>query len=64
MLDFARSPEGEVYDLQTGSVWGAGGVAVEGELAGVQLTFVTSFFTEWYGWAAFHPDTLIYEGAS
>ena len=64
VLDFARSPEGEVYDLQTGSVWGAGGVAVDGELAGVQLTFVTSFFTEWYGWAAFHPDTLIYEGAS
>ena len=24
------------------------------------LAFVTSFFTEWYGWAAFHPDTTIY----
>ena len=22
---------------------------------------VTSFFTEWYGWAAFHPDTAIYD---
>jgi hypothetical protein len=35
----------------------ASDLAVEGELAGAQLTFGTSFFTEWYGWAAFHPDT-------
>ena len=37
------------------------GLAIEGEFAGVQLAFVTSFFTEWYGWAAFHPETSIYE---
>ena len=64
VLDFERRPEG-VFDLQTGSRWSASGLAVEGELAGVQLTFVTSFFTEWYGWAAFHPETTIYgAGAS
>ena len=63
-LDFARSADGAIVDVQTGSVWHPDGLALEGELAGVQLAFVTSFFTEWYGWAAFHPDTLIYEGAS
>lgn len=58
-LDFVRR-EGALYDVQTGSRWSSRGLAVEGELAGVQLTFITSFFTEWYGWAAFHPETTIY----
>ena len=59
VLDFERR-DGAIRDLQTGSLWNASGLAVEGELAGVQLTFITSFFTEWYGWAAFHPETTIY----
>jgi hypothetical protein len=33
--------------------------AVEGALAGIQLTFVTSFLSEWYGGAAFNPYTTI-----
>jgi hypothetical protein len=32
---------------------------VEGALASVQLSFVTTFLSDWYGWAAFHPDTTI-----
>ena len=63
MLDFERR-DGAIFDVQTGSRWASSGFAVEGELAGVQLAFVTSFFTEWYGWAAFHPDTTIYEATS
>lgn len=59
VLSFERL-DGAVYDVQTGSRWSSSGVAESGELAGVQLTFVTSFFTESYGWAAFHPETLIY----
>jgi hypothetical protein len=62
VLDFERR-DGAIYDTQTGSRWNASGLAVEGELAGVQLAYVTSFFTEWYGWAAFHPHSAIY-GAS
>lgn len=58
VLDFERV-DGAVRDLQTGSRWTSSGLATEGELAGVQLTFVTSFLSEWYGWAAFHPDTSI-----
>ena len=62
VLDFERR-DGAIYDTQTGSRWNASGLAVEGELVGVQLAYVTSFFTEWYGWAAFHPHSAIY-GAS
>ena len=62
VLDFERAGEaGSIVDVQTGSRWSSAGLALEGELAGVQLTFVTSFLTEWYGWAAFHPDTVIYD---
>jgi len=59
VLDFTRRG-GAIVDVQTGSRWNAGGRAVDGPLAGVQLAFVTSFLTEWYGWAAFHPATTIY----
>ena len=45
-----------------GSEWDASGAAVSGPLIGAQLDFVTSFVTEWYGWAAYHPDTSIYQG--
>ena len=65
VLDFEHGPgagSGEgIVDVQTGSRWSSAGLALEGELAGVQLTFVTSFLTEWYGWAAFHPETAIYD---
>ena len=59
MLEFERR-DGATFDSETGTLWSPDGVGLEGELAGVQLTFVTSFLTEWYGWAAFHPDTGIY----
>ncbi len=49
-----------IYDLTTGSVWGLDGKAISGPLTGMQLEFVTSFVTEWYGWAAYHPETSIY----
>ena len=42
-----------------GSTWDQTGVAVGGPLAGTQLDYVTSFVTEWYGWAAYHPGTEI-----
>ena len=44
----------------TGNQWDINGRALAGPLGGTQLTFVTSFVTEWYGWAAYHPDTSIY----
>jgi hypothetical protein len=63
VLEFVRNAHGSVMDVQTGSIWAASGLATSGDLAGVQLAFVTSFLTEWYGWAAFHPDTHVFEPA-
>ncbi len=53
--------DGEYVDA-TGSVWNQTGLAVTGPFAGTRLQYVTSFVTEWYGWAAYHPGTEI--GAS
>ena len=49
----------EVVD-PSGSVWDRTGRAISGPLAGTQLEYVTSFVTEWYGWAAYNPGTAIY----
>ena len=54
---------GRIVDDETGTTWNQEGVAVDGPLAGQRLEFVTSFITEWYGWAAFHPSTGIYKEA-
>ena len=59
VLSLERSGAG-IYDVETGTRWSPGGLGLEGALEGVQLTFVTSFFTEWYGWAAFHPEAGVY----
>lgn len=58
-LDF-EVVDGEYVDA-TGSVWNQAGMAVSGPLDGAQLQYVTSFVTEWYGWAAYHPGTEIGE---
>ena len=46
---------GEIVD-DTGARWSFAGSGPDGQLA-----FVTSFVTEWYGWAAYHPETAIYD---
>ena len=53
-------PSIEIVDKETGTHWSVEGLAISGPLVGEQLTFITSYLTEWYGWAAFHPGTDIY----
>lgn len=43
-----------------GTRWDMTGRGVDGPDEGEQLEFVTSFVTEWYGWAAYHPTTEIH----
>ena len=62
-LEFRSLGGGEFQDDETGSVWDLQGLAVSGPLAGSRLSYVVSFITEWYGWAAFHPKTEIYDYA-
>ena len=47
-------------DEQTNSRWNILGEAVEGELAGKQLTPILHANHFWFAWAAFRPDTRIY----
>ncbi len=54
---------GQIRDEQTDSVWNIFGQAVEGELAGEQLTPIVHADHFWFSWAAFRPDTIIYSTA-
>ena len=48
-------------DEETGSTWDVfSGQAIDGPLAGEQLDRVKSTTVFWFGWADFHPETLIY----
>ena len=52
--------EGETIIDDEGTTWDIAENAIAGPRAGTSLQFVTSFVTEWYGWAAYYPDTSIY----
>ena len=59
-LSFVAAGE-TITDEQTGSVWNILGEAISGELAGKTLTPVVRVDHFWFSWAAFRPDTRIYE---
>ena len=50
-------------DVETGSRWTIEGRAVDGPMAGQQLRPVANaYIAYWFAWAAFHPDTEVWEG--
>jgi len=51
----------KIVDDQTGSEWNLLGQAVSGPLAGVQLDSIVSINHFWFSWAAFKPETRIYQ---
>ncbi len=51
-----------IRDLETGSTWNILGQAVDGPLAGKQLTPVIHANHFWFAWAAFKPGTAVYQG--
>ncbi|MCP4537904.1 MAG: DUF3179 domain-containing protein [Chloroflexi bacterium] len=55
------SRDGRLVDQETGTEWDVLGQAVSGPLAGSQLAPVVSINHFWFSWAAFRPDTRIYE---
>jgi len=59
-LTFLAESDG-FMDTETGSMWNIFGEAVDGEFSGEQLEQISAFPHFWFAWAAFHPDTLIYE---
>ena len=59
-LSFVAAGE-TITDEQTGSVWNILGEAISGEWAGQTLTPVVRVDHFWFSWAAFRPDTRIYQ---
>ena len=59
LLTFIK--DGDVItDEQSGSTWNIIGRAIDGPLAGEQLTPIVHGDHFWFSWAAFRPDTIIY----
>ena len=53
--------DGDAFvDTETGSVWTILGEAINGPLNGSRLTPIVHADPFWFSWAAFKPDTLIY----
>jgi hypothetical protein len=59
-LTFSYDGE-KLLDDQTGSEWNILGEAVSGELEGTRLEPVVAINHFWFSWAAFKPDTRIYQ---
>lgn len=52
---------GIIKDKETGSTWNVLGMATGGPLAGTQLPPVIAINHFWFSWAAFKPETKIYQ---
>ncbi|MFW5684112.1 MAG: DUF3179 domain-containing protein [Spirochaetota bacterium] len=54
----ANAPERRFVDDETGSVWNASGLAVEGPLAGTQLEPLVGIQHFWFSYSAFETDAV------
>jgi len=62
ILTFVATGDGTFSDNETGTTWLINGLATDGELAGTQLETILSFDHFWFAWAAFNPETGLWEG--
>ena len=53
----------QIVDAETGSTWNILGQAIDGELTGESLQPIVHGDHFWFSWAAFRPDTIIYESS-
>ena len=60
MLTFIAE-DGIIKDKETDSTWNVLGAATGGPLEGTRLTSVVAINHFWFSWAAFKPDTRIYQ---
>ncbi len=61
VLTFAPSGDGTMMDEETGSSWSLTGEAIDGPLAESQLRPIAHVIVFWFAWAAFQPETRIFE---
>ena len=57
-----RADGEKIIDNETGSRWNVLGKAVDGSLAGEELSPIVHGAHFWFAWAAFQPDTRIFQG--
>ncbi|MDQ7027653.1 MAG: DUF3179 domain-containing protein [Anaerolineae bacterium] len=50
-----------IVDAETGSIWNLFGESIQGELEGTQLEQIVATAHFWFAWAAFYPETEIYD---
>lgn len=62
-LTFEASDNG-FKDRQTQSTWNVLGQAIDGPLSGKRLTAVPHVDTFWFAWAAFQPQTRIFDSSA
>ncbi len=63
-LTFRAAGDTLFVDEETSTTWSLLGQAIEGPLAGKELEPVVHGTHFWFAWAAFQPDTLLYEGST
>jgi hypothetical protein len=61
-LTFRAEADSRFLDEETGTAWSLLGQAIDGPLEGSQLEPVVHGTHFWFAWAAFQPDTSLYEG--
>ncbi len=62
-LEFEPGDEpGKFVDTSTGSTWDTTGTVIDGQLEGERLEMAEHMNIFWFAWAAFAPDTAIWEG--
>lgn len=54
---------GAIVDTQTSSKWSVLGRAVSGPLEGKKLKAADAHDSFWFDWAAFHPETTVWDGS-
>ena len=62
-LEFEATENG-IKDTKTGSVWNVFGQSFGGWYAGKKLTPLPALRSYWFSWAAFHPETEVYEAGN
>jgi hypothetical protein len=64
VLTFEAQGDDTFVDLETRSIWDLLGKAIDGPLAGSELTPAIHANHFWFAWAAFFPDSPVYAGAA
>ncbi len=60
VLNFYKSTDTTLTDLQTHSQWTFSGICIAGTLKGTQLQPIQSYQEFWHSWQTFHPATKTY----